>query len=629
MILAQAPTFGVFLISSRMFQTCCAKIKQRCKHCKFIRKMKKIIPWIPPRLLFAIGTLVSVNVTFALVTLYPTQGILAWFDSAATSYVIHISVDGLGASYLQNMLNDANNPLPNFKKLRDEGAWTMNARTDYDYTITLPNHTGMLTGRPVNDKNGVTNSGHHWTTNTTPPAGTTLQGSAGYAIASVFDVAHTNGLRTGLYATKEKFVLFKDSYAANIDAYANYDLDATLMMNDFLANMTPNPTHYTFVHFNDTDTAGHASGWGSAAYVAAAKKVDGHLGQIFNLIQTQPQMKGKTKIILSTDHGGVDLGHSDQSIGVNYTIPMFVWGEGIAANSNLYTLNGSATQDPGNGRPNLANNVPQPIRNGDGGNCALRMLGLPTIPGSLMANLYAPCGVAAPSQSVVVNGFSAGATWKYLDNGSNADTTWREANYNDTGWASGPAPLGYGDPVSTTINSGPANAYFITAYFRRTFVLTNAAEISAAALQLRRDDGAVVYLNNTEVARSNMPAGAIAYNTPASAVIGNDDEKAFNTFTIPVSALLTGTNIIAVEVHQQSQTSSDLVFDLALTYTRTVSAQGNATATPTRTPSPTARSSTATPTPTATPASASTPTPTPTGSNQPRDKFVFMPMTHR
>ncbi|MCW1970135.1 MAG: alkaline phosphatase family protein [Anaerolineae bacterium] len=591
--------------------------------------MKKIAPWIPPRLMVAVGTLVSVNVAFALVTLYPTQGSLAWFDRAATSYVIHISVDGLGASYLQNMLNDASNPLPNFKKLRDEGAWTMNARTDYDYTITLPNHTGMLTGRPVNDKNGVANSGHHWATNITPPAGTTLQGSAGYAIASVFDVAHSNGLRTGLYATKEKFVLFKDSYAANIDAYANYDLDATLMMNDFLANMNANPTHYTFVHFNDTDTAGHASGWGSAPYIAAAKKVDGHLGQIFSLIQAKPQMQGKTKIILSTDHGGVDLGHGDQTVAVNYTIPMFIWGEGIAANSNLYTLNGSATQDPGNGRPQLANNVAQPIRNGDGGNCALRMLGLSTIPGSLMANLYAPCGVSAPTQPAA-NGFSAGATWKYLDNGSNAGTTWREANFNDAAWASGPAPLGYGDPVSTTINSGPANAFFITAYFRRTFVVTNAAEIGAAALQLRRDDGAVVYLNNIEVARSNMPAGAIAFNTLASVVVGNDDEKAFNSVVIPVSSFVTGTNIIAVEVHQQSQTSSDLVFDLALTYTRTVNAQATATPTATPTASPTARASTSTPTPTppanATATPTPTATPTSTGSNQPRDKFVFMPL---
>ncbi len=38
---------------------------------------------------------------------------------------------------------------PNFKRFEDEGAWTINARADYSFTNTLPNHTTILTGRPV------------------------------------------------------------------------------------------------------------------------------------------------------------------------------------------------------------------------------------------------------------------------------------------------------------------------------------------------------------------------------------------------------------------------------------------------------------------------------------------------
>ena len=91
-------------------------------------------------------------------------------------YVVQISVDGLKPQYLQQLLDAGQ--APNFAKLKAEGAWTLNARTDYDWTITLPNHTSMLTGRPVNDKYSTVGTGHRWTTtastdqnmpNVTPP----------------------------------------------------------------------------------------------------------------------------------------------------------------------------------------------------------------------------------------------------------------------------------------------------------------------------------------------------------------------------------------------------------------------------------------------------------------------------
>ncbi len=81
-----------------------------------------------------------------------------------THHVIHISVDGMGASYIASLITSGE--APNFKRLRDEGASTMNARTDYDYSITLPNHTGMLTGRPLlNQTVFAAQTPHGWTSN--------------------------------------------------------------------------------------------------------------------------------------------------------------------------------------------------------------------------------------------------------------------------------------------------------------------------------------------------------------------------------------------------------------------------------------------------------------------------------
>ncbi|RIK84024.1 MAG: hypothetical protein DCC68_02405 [Planctomycetota bacterium] len=166
----------------------------------------------------------------------------------------------------------------------------------------------------------------------------------------------------------------------------------------------------------------------------------------------------------------------------------------------------------------------------------------------------------------------AGAVWRYLDNGSDQGTAWRNPGFNDASWNSGPAELGYGDdaegrPEATVIGFGgdPANKY-ITTYFRRTFDVTNVTSVTSLTLELMRDDGAAVFLNGVEIARDNLPADA-AYNTFAFGAIPNFDESQFFTFAVDHSLLVEGTNTIAVEVHQADPGSSDLSFDLRLTAT--------------------------------------------------------------
>jgi len=156
-----------------------------------------------------------------------------------------------------------------------------------------------------------------------------------------------------------------------------------------------------------------------------------------------------------------------------------------------------------------------------------------------------------------------GAVWKYLDDGSNQGTAWREPGFDDSAWAAGPGQLGYGDSDEATVVSyGPnSSAKYITTYFRRAFVVSNPAEFGNLTLRWLRDDGGVVYLNGVGVATNNMPAGAITATTLAAAAI----EDAIITTTIAPSLLVVGTNVIAVEIHQISGTSSDISFNLSLT----------------------------------------------------------------
>ncbi len=165
---------------------------------------------------------------------------------------------------------------------------------------------------------------------------------------------------------------------------------------------------------------------------------------------------------------------------------------------------------------------------------------------------------------------STGSVWKYNDTGANLGTTWRATNYDDFAWSAGAAMLGYGDAngiFPTTTNSyglDPNNKY-ITTYYRRAFVVNEEpTSYKGLTLNVQRDDGAVVYLNGVEVFRSNMPGGTVNYLTLASSGVSGGDEAAFFSTNLPSSVLLAGTNFFAVELHQNTNNSSDIAFDLSL-----------------------------------------------------------------
>ena len=167
---------------------------------------------------------------------------------------------------------------------------------------------------------------------------------------------------------------------------------------------------------------------------------------------------------------------------------------------------------------------------------------------------------------------SARRSWNYLDDGSNQGTAWRERDFDDSSWSRGRAELGYGDGNEVTeVSFGPNSSdKYVTTYFRSLpFNVDDPNAYAGLQVQLRRDDGAVVYINGQEVVRSNMPSGNINYRTSASGVAGGGDESTFFSFSVDPSSLVAGENVVAVEVHQNvggagRVTSSDISFDLAL-----------------------------------------------------------------
>jgi hypothetical protein len=158
------------------------------------------------------------------------------------------------------------------------------------------------------------------------------------------------------------------------------------------------------------------------------------------------------------------------------------------------------------------------------------------------------------------------STWKFFDKGTSLGSTWQTIGFNDSGWSSGQAELGYGDDdENTIIGYGPSSENkYITTYFRKNFSISNKDLMQSLAFNLKCDDGAVVYLNGHEIGRYNLPAGTIDYLTNANNSVGGSDESTFSTYSTDPAFLVNGTNVIAVEVHQSSGSSSDVSFDLEL-----------------------------------------------------------------
>lgn len=181
------------------------------------------------------------------------------------------------------------------------------------------------------------------------------------------------------------------------------------------------------------------------------------------------------------------------------------------------------------------------------------------------------CSIYPPAEGPASNTIAdmlipMGASWRYFDEGSDLGTSWRELDFDDSSWPSGLAELGYGDGGEATVISYGPNVYqkYITTYFRKHFTVDDTSIYKSLALRIQRDDGAVVYLNGKEVYRTNMPSGIIKYNTLAVKALNGIDEVSFEKTIIDTSFLKNGDNVIAVEIHQVSPSSSDISFDFQL-----------------------------------------------------------------
>jgi hypothetical protein len=324
---------------------------------------------------------------------------------AEISHVIAISVDGLRGDYLKSFLNATPAEFPNFIRLRNSGAYTFNARCDYGYSETVPNHLTMITGRPVLQPVGLSNTWHHGFSSNFPTTTATVHANGNPSVpykTSVFDVVHDHGLSTALYLGKTRLEIMARSYngtyggldatgvdngRAKIDFLRIQDGLTSSMVTTLRSRIAGPLEAFTFFHITDPDTSGHTSGWTDVPgpYRTSIKTVDDYLGSIFATLDAQPALNGKVAIVLTGDHGGgggLPNDHTNATLAQNYTVPFFLIAPGVKAGSDIHNVLENRF-DPGTSRPTYAD-LAQPVRNGDLANLSVALLGLPMIPGALI-----------------------------------------------------------------------------------------------------------------------------------------------------------------------------------------------------------------------------------------------------
>ncbi len=140
---------------------------------------------------------------------------------------------------------------------------------------------------------------------------------------------------------------------------------------------------------------------------------------------------------------------------------------------------------------------------------------------------------------------------------------WTQSHFDASEWLSGRAPIGFNEPAMGTLLEGLAPVL----YLRKTFTLPEDSNFAVIYGELRRDDGCVIYLDGTEIYRSNMPEGEVLPETFASNGVPADEETKYLPFTVALNDIIpSGSHLVTIELHQESLESDDQVFDLSLDF---------------------------------------------------------------
>ena len=153
-----------------------------------------------------------------------------------------------------------------------------------------------------------------------------------------------------------------------------------------------------------------------------------------------------------------------------------------------------------------------------------------------------------------------GESWQYFKGVTAPPVDWAATGFDDSSWLSGPTGIGYSSDITYATDLPDMPGGYLTFYARTSFDMVDAGAFSALELGIQYDDGFVAYLNGVEVARSpSMGASGSTTSYDQQAPSKHDEEEPEEIYTISLDPgqLLSEGNVLAIEVHNGSTTSSD------------------------------------------------------------------------
>ncbi|MCQ2375240.1 MAG: CotH kinase family protein [Salinivirgaceae bacterium] len=151
-----------------------------------------------------------------------------------------------------------------------------------------------------------------------------------------------------------------------------------------------------------------------------------------------------------------------------------------------------------------------------------------------------------------------GDIFRYKIGNAEDQDVWLNADFDDSQWAEGESGFGFGNNVSypTTIENG-----IMSVYLRKKFTIDNVNGINRLVFSADYDDGFVAYINGKEIARENLgDAGSKVTFDQATPNYVNPNGTTATNYSVSnwADVLVNGENILQIEVHNCSTTSSDL-----------------------------------------------------------------------
>lgn len=307
---------------------------------------------------------------------------------AGIRHVVVLDVEGLPSAALSG--GNAGYA-PHLRQLMASGAATLNARTDNNSTVALPNLVSMLSGRPVDKRYG--GHGVAWFRDKPRQHNrATTRGGTGRYVHTVFDAVHDWGGSTSFMSSDPSGQLIRRSYdgghGAKDDQGVNYGRSKlsvssvrstdTTAARVLKAQIRLHPRSVSVVQFSNLRKVGQQHGFLSPAYRSALRRFDKKVASIWSTIRRNPRTARSTLLVVTSDSGGHRRAATGQAL-TNYQVPFVVWGNGVPAGTDLYRLN-PAYRSPGTARVGYSG--PQPIRTSDVANLVTGVLGYVRVPRS-------------------------------------------------------------------------------------------------------------------------------------------------------------------------------------------------------------------------------------------------------